>query len=223
MLGVDITRINTVCVLQPSTERWYTSIEQQVSDLIRQTLQISVVTPMGGQLAWLIYDANPHTKKLISKLHVLYKHIGSVFPVLKFSIGISRRLNGEGASWASSAYREALQAIHFGRSVTGEEGIYDFRQFEAMAAAEGIVPTRRMTKLLGDLDDESVQFLTMLLQHQGNITKVSRVMGMTRNTVYRRLEELSLRYGFNFCSVDDRLLLTLAMLVRQANISRTLA
>ena len=217
LIGVDLNRVNTVCVLQPTTERWYASIEQQVTDLIRQSLQISVVAPMGGQLAWILYAADPDGKKIVGKLQLLSKHIISVFPTLRFSIGLSRRLNSDGPLWASAAYREAVQAIHLGCHASGADGIYDFREYEAMAAAEGIIPTRRITKLLLEMDDHSARFLSTLLEYQGNITKVSHAMGMNRNTAYRRLGELSLRYGLDFFSAHDRLLLTLAMLVRQSN------
>ncbi|MHB1612542.1 MAG: PucR family transcriptional regulator [Sulfobacillus sp.] len=214
LIGIDLSRVNTVCVLQPSTERWYASLEQQVIDLIRQSLQITVVASMGGQLAWLLYATFRGDKSVPEKLQRLAQHIATVFPKLRFSIGFSRLTNDD-PSWAAAGYREALQAIQLGRHTSSSEGIFDFRHYEALAAAQSLVPTRRMNKLLHEMDEQSALFLSALIEYQGNITKVSQTLAMNRNTAYRRIEELSVRYGLDFFSHHDRLLLTLAMLIRQ--------
>ena len=214
LLGIDLSRVNTVCVLQPSTNRWYASLEQQVIDLVRQSLQITVVASMGGQLAWLLYDSFRGDKRILERLQLLAHHIATVFPKLRFSIGFSR-LSHDEPSWASVGYREALQAIQLGRQTSNNEGIFNFRHYEALAATQNLIPTRRMNKLLHEMDVQSAHFLSKFLEYQGNITKVSQALAMNRNTAYRRIEELSVRYGLDLFSHHDRLLLTLALLVRQ--------
>lgn len=210
---------------QPTFEReevikdWKRNIEIKLSSFFTQGSD-SIIAYVGND-KFVVFKAiesdDEQTIKLLKKSHKAIFEPLKNFTITDLAVGFGNASNG--IQGLIDAYREADLAVEFGARLWGDNKSYYFGDLGILSIlGEG---NREKEKLFADqllkklTNDDLIKTLECFFDENLNLTETANRMGIHRNTVIYRLNQIALILGADPRVFEQAMTIKIALLIRK--------